>query len=132
MWALWAVVAPTSEGERLADVVGSLIFAPLFAAVVVLALAMPYAPIFALWAWCARRVPAIERTRTTVTCVSVLLSIPGALVVANSRAHFGLHFDVRMFQLWFALAILSGAVGIAAPRWLFPSLHAGAFLRRTG
>jgi len=127
-----AVFQASSLSEAIATFLMSVVYAPLFALIIVAMFAPLYALVFVGWPWLAGWLPFLERSRSGLGIASVILALPAALTVANSRAQFGPDFRWSEFAEWFTMAITSGSMAILGPRLFWRALAPGAFAKATG
>jgi hypothetical protein len=135
-WGFSGALVWASTAESVRDAIGlavvSAMVGPLYAAVIVLMLSIPYLAVLLAWPWCARRAPFIERSRRAILAAAIVLSLPAGMIVGDSRASSLAGFDQREFAQWFFMASFAGAVALAVPRMVFRGLRPGVFLTDSG
>jgi hypothetical protein len=90
----------------------------MFAGMTVVAMALIYGAILAMWVRVVRMFPPLERTMLGVALSTLILGVPGALIVGLTYSTF----------IAFGYALLAGWLGLFLPRIVFRRLAPGALL----
>ena len=132
LWIPLAAIAgsirsPAGVASATAAMFLYVLYSPFLAPLTICAVTPVYVALFWLWERVCRRYPRVDRSWKSILGTAVIISVPPALATAYLCAQGPLGVQARDLIAWlpFCIAMFWGA--IASPRWLFDSLHPGAF-----
>jgi len=122
-----SIFSATYPPETIGQFVASVIIITLHAIAAVVFLAPAYGAILLLWPVLAQSMPSAERRFHGLLVAVILLAIPGAFIVASSRAESAGYIRWDVFAEWFTMALVAGVIGLVSPRIAIAQLRPGAF-----